>query len=274
MLFGPPVIEWLARRRGRVPLVLDLDDATYIAYDSPVYGRLARTLKWPGKTDALIAMANVVTCGNRVLADYAAGLGASTELVPTVVDTDRFVPRPTGEAGDPPVIGWIGNHDTFAYLEPLLPVLADVARRHSLRLRVVGSGRAQVTVPGVEVDNRQWRLETEVDDFQSLDVGLYPLADDARASGKSALKAIQYMAVGVPFVATPVGAAAQVGREGVTHLVATTPTEWRDALACLLADPALRRRLGDAGRRHALENWSLDRAAQPLAAALRRTALR
>ncbi|MBA3767225.1 MAG: hypothetical protein H0W99_09600, partial [Acidobacteria bacterium] len=78
MLFGPPVIEWLAMRLGSCPMVLDLDDATYLPYVSPVYGRLASALKWFSKTDDLIRWARVVTCGNRTIADYVESKGRRT----------------------------------------------------------------------------------------------------------------------------------------------------------------------------------------------------
>ena len=92
MIFGPPLIEWLAKKVGHCPLVLDLDDATYISYSSPTYGRLGKVLKWPGKTDRLIRWASVVTCGNRTIAEYVRSQGTDAVVIPTVVDTDRFRP--------------------------------------------------------------------------------------------------------------------------------------------------------------------------------------
>ncbi len=116
MMFGPPVIEWLTTFAARRPMVLDLDDATYVPYTSPTYGRVARTLKWFSKTDDLIRWARVVTCGNRFIAEYVEGLGATARVIPTVVDTEKFVPRANSK-NEPPVIGWVGTHSTFPYLE-------------------------------------------------------------------------------------------------------------------------------------------------------------
>lgn len=270
MLFGPPVVEWLLAAGG-LPLVLDLDDATWVSYRSPTYGRLAQILKWPGKTDWLIRRAHVVTCGNREIAEHAAALGARTRVVPTVVDTDRYAPAARSGAGLP-TVGWIGSHSTFPYLADLFPVLASVGARIPFRLLVVGAGRPIAPIPGVEVDARDWQLEREVADFQSLDVGLYPLGGDAFATGKSGLKAIEYMAVGIPYVASPVGAAGELGEPGSTHLLASTPEEWAAALLRLLGDAALRRHMGEAGRRHVLERYTVDHAAGELAAALREAA--
>lgn len=268
MLFGPPVVEWLASRAGQVPMVLDLDDATWVSYRSPTYGRLGQALKWPGKTDWLIRRAKVVTCGNWEIAGHAAALGATTRIVPTVVDTDRYVPLARRERVLP-TVGWVGSHSTYPYLADLFPALASVAERRPFRLLVVGAGRPVPPVAGVEVEARDWRLEREVADFQSLDVGLYPVAGGAWAAGKSGLKAIEYMAVGIPYVASPIAAAAELGVPGGTHLLASTPQEWADALLRLLGDPSLRQRMGDAGRRHVLERYTVRHAAGELAAALR-----
>src|SRR5258705_13998361 len=92
MLFGPPLVEWLAVRMFKRPMVLDLDDATYVSYTSPTYGKLGKALKWFSKTDDLIKWAAIVTCGNRSIAEYVSSRGAQARIIPTVVDTDIFRP--------------------------------------------------------------------------------------------------------------------------------------------------------------------------------------
>ena len=273
MMFGPPVVEWLAARGARRPMVLDLDDATYVRYTSPTYGRLGSALKWFGKTDDLIRWAEVVTCGNRSIAEYVAAKGARAVVIPTVVDTEQFRPRVAGgDAGSGvPTLGWIGTHSTFPFLESIFPVLRELAGRHRFRLKVVGAGR-DFAVPGVEVENLPWSLGREVADFQSFDVGLYPLVADDWSVGKSGFKAIQYMAVGIPYVVSPVGACGEIGEPGATHFCATTAEEWRDALSRLLSDAGLRRRMGEAGRAHAVRHYNLPDQADKLARALRSAA--
>lgn len=275
MMFGPPLIEWLSSQVIKRPMVLDLDDATYVSYTSPTYGGLGKALKWFSKTDDLIRWARVVTCGNRGIAEYVTSKGTQARVIPTVVDPDIFRPADDRVAVDPPVLGWIGTHSTFPYLESIFPVLADLARNHKFRLKVVGAGRENVAIPGVEIENLRWEISREVADFQSIDIGLYPI--DASlyagwAAGKSGFKAVQYMAVGVPYVATPVGGSAEIGEEGVTHLFATTDEEWRRALDALLADAGRRQEMGAAGRRHALEYYGLEAQADKLADALREAA--
>ena len=273
MMFGPPVVEWMLGKLAGRPLVLDLDDATYVSYTSPTYGRLGSALKWFSKTDDLIGWARVVTCGNRSIAAYVEARGARALLVPTVVDTEQFRPLaapPTGR--EVPVLGWIGTHSTFPYLESIFPVLERLSREFRFRLKVVGAGREEVRVGAVEVENLAWKLEREITDFQTCDIGLYPIVPSQWAAGKSGFKSIQYMAVGVPFVATPVGASGEIGEAGVTHFAATTPEEWYAALRRLLVDTELRRRMGEAGRAHALAHYTVPAQADKLSAALHEAA--
>jgi glycosyltransferase involved in cell wall biosynthesis len=270
MLFGPPVVEWLLTNLRGLPLVLDLDDATYVHYESPRYGRLAQALKFLGKTDRLIQRADLVVCGNRFIAEHAAGLGATTVVLPTVVDTEVFRPRHGRRDSGMITLGWIGTHSTFPFLEMLFPVLERLALRHRFRLKVVGAGRRDVAVNGVAVECVEWRLDREVDDFRSLDIGLYPLAVTRSASeewirGKSGFKAIQYMAVGIPFVMSPLGVCAEMGVPGTTHFNASSDAMWYDALDRLLSDAQLRETMGAASRTYCLRNYTLPRHSDVLA---------
>jgi glycosyltransferase involved in cell wall biosynthesis len=272
MILGPPVIEWLSMHLSGSPMVLDLDDPTYVPYTSPTYGKLGKALKWFRKTDDLIRWSSVVTCGNQAIADYVVSKGSKAVVIPTVVDTEVFHPR-FAETDRKPVLGWVGTHSTFPYLESVFPVLQDLAKDHSFRLKIVGAGTDDISIPGVEVENLEWQLDREVADFQSFDIGLYPidtsLYADKWAAGKSGFKAIEYMSVGVPYVASPVGVLEQIGEIGATHFCASTHNEWRSALSKLIVDRDRRRKMGMAGRRHALEHYTLEAQADKLADALR-----
>ncbi len=268
MMFGPPIIEWLMTRLCRRPMALDLDDATYVSYTSPTYGRLGSALKWFSKTDDLIRWATVVTCGNSAIAEYVESKGRRAIIIPTVVDTESFRPATANIERDVPVIGWVGTHSTYQYLEPIFPVLERLASRYRFRLKIIGAGRDEIKLEGVEVENLEWNLQREISDFQSFDIGLYPIVASEWAAGKSGFKSIQYMAVGIPFIVTPVGAAGEIGLQGVTHFCATTNDEWYAALERLLTDDALRARMGESGRRHALANYTVTKQADKLAQAL------
>jgi glycosyltransferase involved in cell wall biosynthesis len=257
MLVGPPVVEWFLAKVADRPTLLDLDDGTYLPYNSTVFGPLPRLLKSVSKTDHLIRWASMVSCGNRTIAQYAGSRGGRVTLLPSAVNTERFVALPRRPPSPIPVVGWIGTHSTYPYLRSILPALQRLGEKHRFRLRIVGSGVGQVEVPGVPTESARWALAREVADFQSLDIGLYPIVPNEWAVAKSALKSVLYMAVGIPFVASPVGAAAETGIPGVTHFLATSPEEWVQRLSELLSDVELRARMGAAGREYVVERHSL-----------------
>lgn len=272
MPFGPGVFERLFQAVGRLPMVLDLDDATYVRYISPTYGHLGSALKFFGKTDNLIDRSTIVICGNRYIAEYVEGRGKRSIVIPTIVDTDLF--HPIEKNSEIPVIGWIGTHSTFQFLQPLLPLFTKLAEKHRYRLRIVGAGNEKVNVPGVDIEYLEWSLEREISDFQSLDLGLYPLnsntsLDPAWLAGKSGFKAIQYLAVGVPFVMSPIGVCAEIGEIGQTHFNAASNEDWYNFLDKLLSDRSLRSTMGAAGRRHSVATYGLEKHATLLADALR-----
>lgn len=277
MPFGPGVFEWFYQKIGHVPIILDLDDATYVRYMSPSYGRLGSYLKFFGKTDNLIRRASVVLCGNHYIGEYVESKGSRAITIPTVVDTDQFCPRPA--ENEVPVLGWIGTHSTFRVLEGFFPVFRRLAEKHRFKLKIVGSGTDSVDIEGVDVENLPWSLDREVADFQSLDIGLYPITVTESMvaewiKAKSGFKAIQYFAVGIPFVMSPVGICGEIGQPGVTHINATTHDEWYDALDRLLSAPDLRAEMGAAGRQHSLQFYTLQDQAQKLAGAIRQVVSR
>jgi glycosyltransferase involved in cell wall biosynthesis len=140
------------------------------------------------------------------------------------------------------------------YLAAIVPALQELAARRRFVLRVIG---ATLEAPGVTVENVGWEQAREVHDFQSLDVGLYPLVADPWSLGKSGFKAVQYMACAVPVVASPVGVTVDMIRDGDNGFLARDEAEWVARLEQLLDDRPLRQRMGAAGRADAVAHWSL-----------------
>lgn len=275
LFFGPAFFEWLARFAAGKPVLLDLDDAVHIPYRSERYGSIGAALKFFGKTDSLIRSSRMVICGGEPLAKYVSALGGDSFVIPTVVDPQVFTP--TEKENDPPVVGWIGTPSTAPFLEAILPAVRRAAERHNFSLLVRGASAGTLSLDGLDVDIKPWTLESEVDDFRSIDIGLYPLVETESVSrayleGKSGFKAIQYLTLGIPYIVSPVGVAGAIGESGITHLEARSEAEWEEALETLLSDPSLRRRMGDAGRLHALANYDLNIWAKRLAEAIQHAA--
>ena len=253
MLMGPPLVERAIARLVRKPMIFDFDDAIHLPFHSPVYGRLASLAKFPQKTRQNIAMSRAVVAGNANLVSYAEQFNPNVTMIPTVVDANLLRPRVDPAPLGPMVLGWMGTHTTFPFLEALFPVLREVAAQRSIVVRIVGAGR-DVSVEGIAIDNRPWTLESETNDLQSFDIGLYPIEEDQFTLGKSGFKAIQYMTVGIPAVCSPVGATCDIVHDGEQGFLPRTPVEWKERLCHLIDDAALRRKLGLAGRAR-VEEW-------------------
>lgn len=271
---GPAALEWLLSLPGFPPIIFDFDDAIFLPSVSEA-NRLIAALKAPGKVATIVRRSTHVIAGNEFLAAYARRFNPAVSIIPTCVDTTRFTPRdpqsaPADSPGGP-VVGWIGSPTTADYIKGLAGVLETVARRHPFVLRVSGTGEP-VAMPGVVVDNRAWALADEIELFRTCDIGVYPLADDEWSRGKCGFKAIEFMACGVPVVAAAVGVNREIIEDGVNGFLATTDDEWERKLGRLIAEPALRARFAQEGRRTIEERYSLHVNAPRLAEVVRRAA--
>lgn len=245
-------------------IVVDFDDAVFHRYD---LHRNALVRKVLGrKLDVLMVRADLVTAGNQYLADRAAAAGAkSIALLPTVVDLARYAPK-RRSAGEQVTVGWIGSPATAPYLQPLFPALGELGGSIAMRALAIGANPEQVA--GTLFEPVAWHEETEVGDLSRCDIGIMPLRDTPWEQGKCGYKLIQYMALGLPVVASAVGANNQIVSHGVDGFLVTSPQEWSDALALLAQDPDMRQRMGEAGRRKVEQSYSLQGQAPRLVAML------
>lgn len=264
---GPPIVERIIAARG-IPIVYDFDDAIFMPNVSEA-NRSISFLKAPGRTAELVRRSTQVIAGNSFLADYARRHNPRVTVIPTAVDTSYFVPRAAAaEPGQDLKVGWIGSPTTFAYLEGLADTLRAVAAEHRFILKVSGAGRP-VNFPGLAVDETPWSLADEVTLFNTCDIGVYPLTDDEWSKGKCGFKAIQFMACGVPVVASAVGVNREIITDGENGFLASTRAEWVDKLGRLLTDADLRARFARAGRQTIESRYSLSVTAPRLAAVMR-----
>ncbi len=257
LLFGPPVLEWLMVKANRAPLIFDIDDAIWLQDPVSAWGGLARLSKFPSKVAQIIRMSRHVIACNAYARDFAVKfrLPGDVTVIPTVVDADVF--RPARHSNiNLPVVGWIGTHSTSRYLSEVIDPLRKAAERHKFILKIVGSGR-DWNIPGVEVIAKAWSLQEEVADYQSLDIGLYPVRADEWGKGKSGFKPVVYMSCGAACIASPVGGVTEFIRDGENGVLARSSEDWSDALMRLLADERLRLRLGSAARQTILDFYCL-----------------
>jgi glycosyltransferase involved in cell wall biosynthesis len=264
----PWLPSWFERWMLRdVPYVLDYDDAIFHNYDLHSSRVVRRFL---GKRiDHLMAGARLVVGGNAYLAQRGREAGAPwVEIVPTVVDLGRYSVNPDSCSHAGPLrIVWIGSPSTTRYLDLIREPLAVLSRRFTILLRVIGAD--EFSIPGVDIEVVPWSEATESASIQACDIGVMPLIDSPWEHGKCGYKLIQYMACGLPVVASPVGVNCEIVRTGENGFLADNDQAWVDALGKLLSNALLRRKMGAFGRKQVEREYCIQQVAPRMVSLLR-----
>ena len=254
---GPIAIERLIHRAG-VPLVYDIDDLVYTAHSSAANRIMfyVRSARGERKVRALCRLGDHVIVCTEHLAEFARTYNSGVTLISSTVDTRVYRPRPSGPDGKPVTIGWSGSHSTSAYVQLLRNVLKQLQEEDGVSVVVVGD--ENFVMDGVTVEAKPWREETEVAELSRFDVGIYPLPNEPWIRGKSGLKAIQYMSLGVPTVAQRTDTNGGIIEHGANGFLADSRDEWLSVLRTLVKDRELRVRIGTAARKTVVERYSVE----------------
>jgi glycosyltransferase involved in cell wall biosynthesis len=240
----PTIIEHLFLRG--TPYILDFDDAIFHQYDEHPNPFVRYFLG--DRIDRLMSRAFMVVAGNNYLAQRARNAGCTrVEVVPTVIDLDRYAPKYYIEEENSICrIVWIGSPSTAKYLQMLMAPLIALRRTHTFKLRVIGV--PGLVIPSVDVEAVEWTEASEVDALRVCDIGVMPLIDGSWERGKCGYKLIQYMACALPVVGSAVGVNSEIICHGVNGYLASANEDWVACLATLIDDAALRYRMGQNGR--------------------------
>lgn len=236
-----------ARHASRT--VYDFDDAIFV-------GPHEREVRW------MIEHAGWVTPGNQYLADYARQYTDRVTIIPTVIDTDRYMARDYSKAPQSARVrvGWSGSDQSIqSTLVPNLAMLSSLQKKVDFELVVITN-----TMPKLPRTDMRWSFIpwNEADEHlieSHFDIGIMPLKDDAFQKGKCGLKLLQYMAAGLPTVASPVGVNEEIVIPNMTGLLARNDSEWLEALATLIRSAELRAACGTSGRERCVEHYSIRR---------------
>ena len=240
---GLAVERWLSKR---VPLVVELDDAIYL---TPGFRKIV---------PELLKLSVGAIVGNHVLASYVRAFTPHVHVIPTVVDTNRFAPRPQ----DPPSISapitlvWVGLDYNVSYVEWLVPVLRRLQAVRPVRVKMICGTPPRFD--GITVEFCKWEYESEVDALRDGTIGMMPLPVNEWTRGKCGLKLLQYMSLGLASIASPVGVNQDIIQDGTNGFLAASEEEWYDKLLRLCDNAELRERLGREARKTVVERYSLD----------------
>jgi glycosyltransferase involved in cell wall biosynthesis len=238
-------------------VIYDIDDMLFL--DKKGQGKVGFIQRLKGRKKPLILMKHacyVIVCTPK-LEEIAVAINKYKRAIDisSTFDTDRFTPVTEYSQKETITIGWTGTHSTIRFLEPLQPVLAEVSKRRRIRLLIIGN--KEYKMKDVPTEYITWRDETEVQDLHYFDIGLYPIPANEWSLGKSSLKALTYMAIAIPFVATAYGTNFRIMQQGVQGFMALSDEEWIDSIIKLIDDAELRKRMGKAGRKTVEDFYSV-----------------
>lgn len=236
-------------------IVYDIDDLVYTKSQSTKW--FLRLLKGYAKPIYLMKKANYVITCTPYLHKFVQQYNANALDISSTVDTElRYIPCNPYSNHKPLVIGWSGSHSTLPHLRSIENVLRKIQQKYpDIVIRVMGG--ANVQIKGIEIDSLAWREEIEISTLQTFDIGIYPLPNEEWVYGKSGLKAIQYMALGIPTVATAIGTNFRVIENGVSGFLVQNETEWIERLSQLIENPQLRRQIGEKARDKVVREFSI-----------------
>ena len=251
---GPPVFEWILSKLMGKKIIYDFDDAIWIPNTS-TENKSVSWLKASWKVKYICKWAYKVVGGNDYLCAFAKQYNKNVIMIPSCVDTvyghSRLKDHQTGK----PVVGWTGSHSSLQYLENIVPIIKELQRNYEFCFAVIADKK-----PLINLDDWvfiPWNADSETDDLLKIDIGLMYLPVDAWSEGKCGFKLIQYLSLGIPAIASPVGVNKIIVEQGINGYLCDTAMEWKAALLKLLTDVSLRKKMGLAGRRKILQQYSI-----------------
>ncbi len=255
---GPPIFEWILAKILRKKIIYDFDDAIWLT-DRVNETAFLNFLKWRSKVKRICQWSYKVSCGNNYLQNFVLQHTQNAVYNPTTIDCENLhnpILYKSRKMLGQLVIGWTGSHSTIKYLQRIEPVLQKIESLFPLVSFVVIADQT----PAMQLNRLtfvKWNSETEIDDLLKMDIGIMPLPDDTWAKGKCGFKALQYMSLQIPTVASPVGVNVEIIEHEKNGLLASSEEEWILALQKLIEDKTFRDQLGKNGKHTVIKNYSV-----------------
>jgi glycosyltransferase involved in cell wall biosynthesis len=254
-LLGTSYFENRFKKSGAI-VVFDFDDAIWLMDVSDVNKKFG-WLKRPTKTAEIVSISDLVIAGNPYLADYARTYNPNVIMIPTSVDTEKFQRKEPAKIKERICIGWTGSHTTIKHFSLAIPFLRELKKKYGNRIYFKIIGDAAYSEPALGIQGLKWNKDTEIEDLSEIDIGIMPLPDDAWSRGKCGLKCLEYMALCIPPVVSPVGVNTDIVQDGINGFVADTNNEWVEKISGLIESAELRKQIGEKARQSVIEKYSV-----------------
>lgn len=243
--------------RSKAKVIFDFDDSIWLQNVSEANKKL-KFLKDATKTSKLIALSDLIFAGNAYLAGYARQFNDKVRIVPTTIDTDEYRRMMPAEKNPRVCIGWSGSITTIQHFKFAENALRVIRKKYGDRVEIKVIGDANYRNEELDVISLDWNKQDELKELSSFDIGIMPLPDDEWASGKCGLKGLQYMALEIPTIMSPVGVNTEIIQNGVNGYLASTDEEYVEYLSQLIENEELRKMIGAAGRKTVMDNYSVE----------------
>ncbi len=251
---GPPIFEWIIAKVLRRKYIYDFDDAIWLPNYSESNAKFHR-LKAYWKVRYCMKWASQITAGNAYLADYAKQFNSKVQIVPTTIDTEYHHNIMTDHQSKDLTIGWTGTHTTMHYLDEIVPVLKKLEQKYTFTFLVISNQSNEYDLKSLKFV--KWNKETEIEDLAKINIGVMPLKKDIWSEGKCGFKGLQYMALEIPTIMSPVGVNSTIVQDEINGFLVETQEEWYDVLEKLIRDRNLRMQIGKAGKKRIDEAYSV-----------------
>jgi len=241
--------------KSKAKVVYDFDDSIWLSNVSDA-NKKWNWLKNPNKTKKIIAVSDLIFAGNQYLADYAKQVNKNVEIIPTTIDTEEY--KKISTTNDKICIGWSGSITTIQHFEYAAPFLLKLKEKYKDRIEFKVIGDKNYTHKELKINGIGWSKKDEIKELCSFDIGIMPLPNDKWASGKCGLKGLQYMALEIPTIMSPVGVNTEIIKDGINGFLAETENEWIEKISKLIDSQDLRNKIGIAGRETTIDNYSVE----------------
>lgn len=243
--------------KRKAKLIFDFDDAIWLNDTSDGNSNL-KWLKNPSKIGTIIELCDLVIAGNDYLADYAHIFNQNVLIIPTTIDTNYHISNFQKPKNAPICIGWTGSSTTIKHFEQAVPFLIQLKEKYKDAITFKVIVDIEYSVPELNIKSTLWSVATEIEELNTIDIGIMPLPDDLWSKGKCGFKGIQYMALEKPTVMTPVGINTDIIDDSVNGFLADSNKEWIEKLSLLIENEDLRVQLGKAGKETIEKKYSLN----------------
>lgn len=257
---GPAYFEWLYTKVCKKKIIYDFDDAIWLRDVSEVNNSLA-WLKRSKKTNKIIKFSSIVIGGNDYLVDFAKRINQNAFVIPTTIDMNYHKNQKEFNSIDKNVkvrIGWTGSITTNRHFEMLIPTLKKIDAKYQDKIEFYTISNKEIELSGLPILFKKWEKEIEIIDLSLIDIGIMPLPEDAWSKGKCGFKGLQYMALAIPSIMSPVGVNTEIIKDGINGFLASSEDEWIEKLSKLIESKELRDKIGKAGRKTIEEKYSVE----------------